>query len=80
VATRPNKENGVTVILTTHDMGDIDALTDRVMLIGKGQILFNGSFTEMKSKSKYAKNGEDSRSVSVSIEEIIAEIYEGYSL
>jgi len=47
---RINKENGVTVMLTTHDMGDIDALTDRVMLIGKGQILYNGSFAQMKSK------------------------------
>ena len=47
---RINKENGVTVVLTTHDMGDVDALTDRVMLIGKGQILYDGSFTQMKSK------------------------------
>lgn len=47
---RVNKENGVTVVLTTHDMGDIDALTDRVMLIGKGQILYDGSFAQMKSK------------------------------
>lgn len=47
---RINKENGVTVVLTTHDMGDIDALTDRVMLIGRGQILYDGSFAQMKSK------------------------------
>ncbi len=45
-----NREKGVTVILTTHDMGDIDALTDRVMLIGKGQLLYNGSFNSLKSK------------------------------
>jgi ABC-2 type transport system ATP-binding protein len=44
-----NKENGVTVILTTHDMGDVEALTDRVMLIGKGQLLYDGSFNKMKS-------------------------------
>lgn len=45
-----NKENGVTVILTTHDMGDVEALTDRVLLIGKGQILFDGSFKKLKSR------------------------------
>jgi ABC-2 type transport system ATP-binding protein len=45
-----NKENGVTVILTTHDMGDIEALTDRILLIGKGQILFDGSFNNLKSR------------------------------
>ena len=43
-----NKERKITVILTTHDMNDIDALTDRVILIGKGQILLDGSMTEMK--------------------------------
>lgn len=47
---RINKESGVTVVLTTHDMGDVEALTDRVMLIGKGQLLYNGSFNQMKSK------------------------------
>lgn len=47
---RINKEKGVTVILTTHDMGDVDALTDRVMLIGKGQLLYDGSFSKMKNK------------------------------
>jgi len=47
---RINKENGVTVVLTTHDMGDVEALTDRVMLIGKGEILYNGSFDHIKSK------------------------------
>lgn len=45
-----NRENGVTVILTTHDMGDIEALTDRILLIGKGQILFDGSFSNLKSR------------------------------
>ena len=47
---RINKDNGVTVVLTTHDMGDVEALTDRVMLIGKGQLLYDGSFHKMKSK------------------------------
>ena len=47
---RINKENGVTVVLTTHDMGDVEALTDRVMLIGKGEIVYDGSFNHIKSK------------------------------
>lgn len=45
-----NKEMGVTVILTTHDMSDIDALTNKIILIGKGQILYNGSFVDIKKK------------------------------
>ena len=47
---RINKDNGVTVMLTTHDMGDVEALTDRVMLIGKGRILYDGSFGHIKSR------------------------------
>ena len=47
---RINRENGVTVVLTTHDMGDVEALTDRVMLIGKGQLLYDGSFQRIKSR------------------------------
>lgn len=45
-----NKEWGTTVILTTHDMNDIDALTNKIILIGRGQILYNGSFNAIKEK------------------------------
>ena len=45
-----NKEWHTTIILTTHDMSDIDALTNKIILIGKGQILYNGSFTSIKNK------------------------------
>ncbi|HRX43208.1 MAG TPA: ABC transporter ATP-binding protein [Clostridia bacterium] len=45
-----NKERNVTVILTTHDTGDIEALADRILLIGKGKILYDGRFNELKKK------------------------------
>ncbi|MBE5801564.1 MAG: ATP-binding cassette domain-containing protein [Clostridiales bacterium] len=45
-----NRENGTTVILTTHDMQDIEALTERILLIGKGKILLDGSLEELKSR------------------------------
>jgi len=44
---RMNVERGTTVILTTHDMHDIDALTHRVILIGKGEILYDGTFESL---------------------------------
>ena len=47
---RINTEKGTTVILTTHDMQDIEALTHRVMLIGNGQILLDGSLEELKKR------------------------------
>jgi ABC-2 type transport system ATP-binding protein len=45
-----NAERKVTVILTTHDQNDIEALTDRVILIGKGEILYDGSMRTVKRK------------------------------
>lgn len=45
-----NKKWGTTVILTTHDMTDIEALTNKIILIGRGQILYNGTFTAIKEK------------------------------
>jgi len=45
-----NKQNGVTMILTTHDMDDIEALCERVMVIGHGKILFGGSLGSLKKQ------------------------------
>lgn len=50
-----NRENGTTVILTTHDMQDIEALTERILLIGKGRILLDGSLTELKERGSSHK-------------------------
>lgn len=44
-----NLRRELTVILTTHDMNDIDALTDRIILIGRGKILLDGSMASMKA-------------------------------
>ena len=37
-----NREKATTIILTTHDMQDIEALAGRIILIGKGRILMDG--------------------------------------
>lgn len=43
-----NKEKKVTVILTTHDMADITSLAKRIILIGKGKVLYDGSLLKLK--------------------------------
>jgi len=47
---RLNRERGVTVILTTHDMDDIEALCTRVMLINRGRLLFEGPLDVLRSR------------------------------
>lgn len=45
-----NRASGVTMILTTHDMDDIESLCDRVMTIGHGRLLFDGTLTALKQR------------------------------
>ena len=43
-----NKKYNTTVILTTHDMSDIEELCSRIIIIDKGSILYDGSLTDIK--------------------------------
>ena len=45
-----NRERNITVILTSHDMDDIEALTDRILLIGKGRLLYDGALGALRSR------------------------------
>ena len=45
-----NRERNITVILTSHDMDDIEALTDRILLIGKGKLLYDGALGALRSR------------------------------
>lgn len=45
-----NKKWGTTVILTTHDMQDIEEICSRVIIINEGVILYDGDLKSIKSK------------------------------
>ncbi len=45
---RLNRTQGLTVILTTHDMDDIESLCSRVILINQGHILLDGTLEQMR--------------------------------
>ena len=47
---RANQTTGTTVFLTTHDMGDLEELTDRIIVIDQGRMLFDGSLGELKRR------------------------------
>lgn len=50
-----NKKNNITVLLTTHDMNDIEALSKRIILIGKGKVLYDGTLNKLKKDYDYIK-------------------------
>jgi ABC-2 type transport system ATP-binding protein len=45
-----NRERGVTVMLTSHDLGDIEDLCERMVMIDGGRILFDGPLRTMKER------------------------------
>jgi len=72
---RLNRERGVTVLLTTHDMHDIDALAERVIVIGHGRVLADGTFDSLRAQI-VAENPDDGvDTASLAIEEVIARFY-----
>lgn len=54
---RLNQEKKTTVILTTHDMQDIEALTSRIILIGKGKILLDGTLADIREGFESTEEG-----------------------
>ncbi|SFT19603.1 ATP-binding cassette domain-containing protein [Paenibacillus sp. BC26] len=45
-----NREHGTTILLTTHDLQDIEALCSRVIMLDDGRIIYDGSLEELKSR------------------------------
>jgi ABC-2 type transport system ATP-binding protein len=48
--THLNRERGTTVLLTTHDMADIERLCARVMIIDHGRLLYDGDLARIKER------------------------------
>ena len=45
-----NRERGTTVLLTTHDMSDVEKLCERVMIIDHGRLLYDGGLADLKER------------------------------
>lgn len=64
-----NSKNGVTMILTTHDMDDIETLCNRVMVIGHGKLLYDGKLEALKNK--YAPLRQIKATLNEKVEELL---------
>ncbi|GII93786.1 ABC transporter ATP-binding protein [Sinosporangium siamense] len=62
-----NAERGTTVLLTTHDLGDVERLCSRVMVIDHGRLSFDGTLGDLRATAP-----EES-----SIEDVVARLYTG---
>lgn len=64
-----NKERKTTVILTTHDTQDIEALTNRIILIGKGQVLLDDKLDKIKERFNLSN-----------VEEVVVSLYKEFKI
>jgi ABC-2 type transport system ATP-binding protein len=45
-----NSVRGTTIVLTTHDLSDVEKLCERVLIIDHGRLLFDGNLNDLKSR------------------------------
>lgn len=73
-----NEDHKTTVILTTHDMQDIEAITNRVILIGRGQKLMDGTLDDLRREAESMKTEADaaeSENAETDLDHMIAHLY-----
>lgn len=73
-----NETDKITVIITSHDMKDIEEACDRVIMLDSGNIAYDGSMEQLKTKysSKRIMEIELSSSADISIPGILCETVE----
>jgi ABC-2 type transport system ATP-binding protein len=72
-----NDQRGTTVILTTHDLSDVEKLCERVMIVDHGRLLFDGQLETLRERYGGRRElvvdlGVDSQDVAVQGAELVA--------
>jgi len=52
---RLNRERGTTIVLTTHDLGDVEKLCDRVLMIDHGRLIYDGGLESLRRRFGYSR-------------------------
>jgi len=71
-----NRERGVTILMTTHDVADIEQLCERLLIIDHGRLLYDGGLSEIRDRFGGERTlvvdlaeGEDGRPLQVPLAE-----------
>lgn len=74
-----NQERNTTIILTTHDLSDIEALCSKMIIIDKGTLIYHGTLQELKNSYRNSDQVElyQDTTMENNLETIIKNIYEG---
>lgn len=74
-----NRERNTTIILTTHDMSDIEDLCEKMIIIDKGKLLYSGTLNELKRTYHASDTGTigEADNTDCSLESITRSVYEG---
>ncbi|HMV66118.1 MAG TPA: ATP-binding cassette domain-containing protein [Myxococcota bacterium] len=70
-----NRKHGATVVLTSHDMGDVSAIAERILLIDQGVLRFDGSLAELARRFGHGRRlvvrapGHDLAALGMSLDE-----------
>ena len=70
-----NREEHTTIFLTSHDVGDIEKLCRRIIIVNAGRIVLDDSMEKLKEHYLQGKGVEDSDASDVSLEDIIMDVY-----
>lgn len=54
-----NKKKNSTIIITSHNMKDVEELCERIIIIDRGKILYDGTIEDLKNQSKIEGSLED---------------------
>ncbi|NDK08439.1 ATP-binding cassette domain-containing protein [Candidatus Gracilibacteria bacterium] len=56
IVNKINKEENTTIFLTSHDLGDVEEICDRVIIINYGKVIYDGNIKELKKNHIKTKN------------------------
>ena len=65
-----NEKRGTTMVITTHDMDDIEALCTRVLVIGHGSILFDGKLEALRARYASGKQEDMNETIAAMYKEM----------